>query len=304
MRRPAALISAFTDSPLQGNGAAVVLLDQPAAPTWMQGVASQLRQSETAFLLPMERLDPTAPDGGWALRWFTPTCEVSLCGHATLAATLALGHWSRLEAGSTTSLRSRSGRLPVKLEGLEPDRASIVLPGSDLRPQPLPQDLGALLGARPLESWSSGLGYWVARLSEDDDLGGLDGPGLARSLEGDLRQGLVLMQSAGRAAWPAVQGKPADYGLRFFAPGLGIEEDPVTGSAHALVAPWWCARLGRESVVGWQPSAKSGGMLCERLLSGMIRLSGSGQLLWDGHLSAGSGDGSSAEWCRCLAASG
>jgi PhzF family phenazine biosynthesis protein len=291
---PAVLVEAFTSTPFAGNGAAVVLLAEPQPTPWLQALARSLRQSETAFLL-------EAPQG-LLLRWFTPTCEVPLCGHATLAALLALGHWGRLQSGQLTSFLSRSGPLEV---GLDPQRqgwGSLVLPSSGLLEAPVPSDLAGLVDARGLGSleafWTSPLGYSVGLLPPWAALEALTCP--AAELQGALRQGLVLMQGLqeGHANQRAqIGGEMADYQLRFFAPGLGIDEDPVTGSAHALVAPWWQQRLGKGRVVGWQCSDRPGGMVCEAASSGMIRLTGSGHLLWDGTLrTASSGwEGGSAE---------
>ena len=276
---PAVLIEAFSAGPFGGNGAAVVALDSPMPADWMQAVAASLRQSETAFLLESEQ--------GWMLRWFTPTCEVPLCGHATLAALLALAHWRRLDAGGRTWLHSRSGPLEVELPLDRPDWGAIVLPSGELHPEAAPSRFTALLrdrlGCGPEGCWSSELGYWVVLLPREAPLATMDG--LAPELEGPLRQGLVLMQGLDPAAGgPRIGAEPADYQLRFFAPGLGIPEDPVTGSAHALVAPWWQKRLGRPLVRGWQCSDRPGGMVCEAASSAMIRLTGSGHLLWDGTL--------------------
>jgi predicted PhzF superfamily epimerase YddE/YHI9 len=276
---PAVLIEAFSNGPFGGNGATVVALTRPMSADWMQAVAASLRQSETAFLLKIEQ--------GWMLRWFTPACEVPLCGHATLAALLALAHWRRLAPGERTWLHSRSGPLEVELPELQPGWGAIVLPSGELHPKAAPAGLTALLrdrlGCEPEGCWSSELGYWVVLLPREAPLASMHC--LAQALEGPLRQGLVLMQgldpTAGR---PLIGAEPADYQLRFFAPGLGIPEDPVTGSAHALVAPWWQKRLGRPLVRGWQCSDRPGGMVCEAVSSAMIRLTGSGHLLWDGTL--------------------
>ena len=124
--------------------------------------------------------------------------------------------------------------------------------------------------------------------------------GLPEQLQGPDRQGLVLMQAASSKP-PELFGKATDYQLRFFAPGLGIEEDPVTGSAHALVAPWWMQHLGRRRVVGWQSSSRRGGMLCEHAEAGLVRLSGSGHLLWDGQIHAGSCGSDGPGWQVCHA---
>jgi predicted PhzF superfamily epimerase YddE/YHI9 len=276
---PAVLIEAFSAGPFGGNGAAVVALDSPMPADWMQAVAASLRQSETAFLLESEQ--------GWMLRWFTPTCEVPLCGHATLAALLALAHWRRLDAGGRTWLHSRSGPLEVELPLDRPSWGAIVLPSGELHPEAAPSQFTALLrdrlGCGPEGCWTSELGYWVVLLPREAPLASMDG--LAPDLEGPLRQGLVLMQGLDPAAGgPRIGAEPADYQLRFFAPGLGIPEDPVTGSAHALVAPWWQKRLDRPLVRGWQCSDRPGGMVCEAVSSAMIRLTGSGHLLWDGTL--------------------
>jgi len=276
---PAVLIEAFSDGPFGGNGAAVVALDRPMPDDWMQAVAASLRQSETAFLLESEQ--------GWMLRWFTPACEVPLCGHATLAALLALAQWRRLGPGERTWLHSRSGPLQVELPLDRPGWGAIVLPSGDLHPEAATASLTDLLQNRlgcGLEGcWSSELGYWVVLLPREAPLASMDC--LAPHLEGPLRQGLVLMQGLDpEAGGPRIGAELADYQLRFFAPALGIPEDPVTGSAHALVAPWWQKRLGRSLVRGWQCSDRPGGMVCEALSSAMIRLTGSGHLLWDGTL--------------------
>lgn len=287
---PAALVEAFSELPLGGNGAAVVALDRPAPAAWMQRLAGRLQQSETAFLLPLEQ--------GWALRWFTPTQEVPLCGHATLAAVLALSHWQRLAPEESTSFLTRSGPLLVRVVRAlmpptatahgEPPFAEIVLPTFPLYPGPPPRDLLRLLQERlqqaPLGFWQSTLGYQVVLLGPTAPLASMEG--VSEALTGGARQGLVMMQAVSEGDQPAasVAGKRADYQLRFFAPGLGINEDPVTGSAHALVAPYWMAQLNRRRVVGWQCSDRPGGMVCEGGSSGMIRLTGAGHLLWEGTL--------------------
>ena len=277
---PAVLVEAFTSEPLHGNGAAVVLLEQPASAAWMQRLAGSCKQSETAFL-------HCSNAGQWRLRWFTPSCEVPLCGHATLAATLALAHWGRLQPGTTLQLASRSGALAVGLESRWPGSASLVLPSGGLQPLPLPAALDAALGS-PIEAyWGSALGYRVALLPALADLAGMDIP--AAHLQGQDRMGLVVMQALPTGG-PDLMDGPCDYQLRFFAPGLGIDEDPVTGSAHALVAPWWMERLQRAQVRGWQASARRGGMLCDNAGPGLVRLTGAGQLLWDGQINA-SGSG-------------
>ena len=301
-RMPAVLVEAFAAAPCRGNGAAVVLLDQPMGDRGLQAIARSLNQSETAFLLRQQ--------DRWCLRWFTPTCEVPLCGHATLAALLALGHWQLLKAGQALSLWTRSGPLAVQLEiPTDPSQApsgSVVLPSAGLLPAEASPALIRLLegrlGVQPTNYWGSSLGYRVALLPPEAPLAAM--ASVASELEGPDRAGLVLMQSLEgieQAPSDVVLGRRADYQLRFFAPGLGIEEDPVTGSAHALVAPFWLERLNRRSVVGWQCSPRTGGMVLETASSGMIRLSGTGHLLWNGTLHV-QADGCGAEpWGALLA---
>lgn len=281
---PLLLIEAFASDRHQGNGAAVVALEAPACPVWMQRVAASLKQSETAFVVPWGE--------GWAIRWFTPTCEVPLCGHATLAATLALHHWGSLEAGESTAFQSRSGPLSVAVnERIAPDQAptaAIVLPSQPLQMAAVPSALAALLvqhlGQAPQRYWTSALGYHVALLDRRAALASITS--LGEQLPTPWRSGLVLMQPQDPEALdgPLIEGQPPDYQLRFFAPGLGIPEDPVTGSAHALVAPYWIKALDRPSVRGWQCSPEGGGMVCEQISPGLIRLRGPCRVLVDGQL--------------------
>ena len=288
----ALLVEAFTAQPCSGNGAAVVLLQQAVSDAWMQQLARSLRQSETAFLLPHQ--------DHWQLRWFTPSCEVALCGHATLASLLALDQWQRLGPDGATVFATRSGALQARLraDGL----GEISLPTTPLLPDQAPEYLQALLHQHCNSVchgfWRSALGYSVVLL---DELAKLEEcPSLAPWLQAQEATGLVVMQGCypdGSAG--AIGPKQAHYRLRFFAPGLGIDEDPVTGSAHALVAPYWMEQLALARVVGWQCSPSPGGMVCERGSSGMIRLAGAGVVLWNGRLNLG-GEACAADAARWL----
>ena len=281
---PVLLVEAFSDGPFAGNGAGVVLLESPPTAAWMQSVAGSLRQSETAFLVPAEE--------GWLLRWFTPRCEVPLCGHATLAALLALRHWGRLPPYAPTVFHTLSGPLPVRIDPHDDRLGQLELPHGQCRLETVSEELLDLmrqvLGCEVELFWRSSLGYAIGLLPADAPLAAMEP--IAGRLPADLRRGLVLMQALSEpkpaAPFPSVGGQRADYQLRFFAPGLGIDEDPVTGSAHALVAPYWIQRLARSRIVGWQCSDRPGGMGCEPGSSGMIRLSGSGFVLWEGWLRA------------------
>jgi len=275
------LVEAFADGPCRGNGAAVVHLEHPLADSTLQGLATSLNQSETAFLL--------RHDGRWMLRWFTPSREVPLCGHATLAACVALGHWGLLKPLEPIQLFTRSGPLPVQLHPTDDGTfktAQIELPTAELEVGACPGYLERLLldavGSPPQWFWRSKLGYAVALVAPSCRLNTM--ASLASQLEAQEAQGLVVMQAIGADAEPCpmVLDRRADYQLRFFAPGLGIPEDPVTGSAHALVAPYWMQICSRSEVVGWQCSPRPGGMVCERVEGDRIQLMGSAYRLLEG----------------------
>jgi PhzF family phenazine biosynthesis protein len=256
-------IDAFSKVPFGGNGATVVLLDSPAASAWMQALAAELAQSETAFLW--------FNGGQWCLRWFTPSCEVPLCGHATLAAALALCNWQKISIGNEYLFLTRSGELRIEIHGT--NNASLDIPACGLLPRNHDSWMAELLGISPLAQWSSELSYGVLLVPPEYPLERLDpaDPNWTNGLE----KAWMVMQQA---------SQPIDYQLRFFAPGLGISEDPVTGSAHALVAPWWCEHLGLKRVKGWQPSHRPGGMDCEPISDQKVRITGNGLLLWQGIL--------------------
>ena len=258
-----AAVDAFTTTPLSGNGAGVVLLEQPADAPWMQQLAAELNQSETAFLW--------SDSGTWRLRWFTPTCEVRLCGHGTLAAAIALQHWGLLDQGRNYPLHTMSGALQVHLHA--PGQASVELPSGELQDRDEDTWMSSATGEKTQRCWTSPLGYGVILLPATANLESLD-PDHHGWAEGP-EVGWVVMQ-AGHDDY--------DYRLRFFAPGLGLREDPVTGSAHSLVAPWWCRQLAKTTVRGWQPSHRPGELWATPLNSGMIRLQGSAVILWEGRL--------------------
>jgi len=275
------LIEAFADGPCRGNGAAVVRLEAPLADPVLQGLATSLNQSETAFLWRNDRQ--------WMLRWFTPSREVPLCGHATLAACVALGHWGLLEPLEPTQLFTRSGPLPVQLHPTPAGQlstAQIELPTQGLVASECPVYLQRLLldalGSPPETFWRSKLGYAVVLVEPSCRLDTM--PSLASQLEEGEAQGLVVMQALSVDAHqsPLVLDRRADYQMRFFAPGLGIPEDPVTGSAHALVAPYWMQICGRSDVVGWQCSPRPGGMVCESVEGDRIQITGSAYRLLEG----------------------
>lgn len=235
------LIDAFADGPFTGNPAAVVLLAAARPEDWMQLVALEMNQSETAFLLRQE--------GGFSLRWFTPNKEVDLCGHATLASAHFLWEAGHLPGDAVARFDTRSGRLTARRN--EADWITLDFPaiGSHLTGQPT--DLVPALGAEPLE----------VRRGDYDLLCVLNDAATVRRLRPDLRaiaawdvRGVLVTAPADR---PGV-----DFVSRCFFPAYGVAEDPVTGSAHCALAPYWRDVLGRDELVGYQASARGGTVRC------------------------------------------
>jgi len=255
-------VDAFTDTPFAGNPAAVCLLDEPRDDEWMQAVAAEMNLSETAFLLPA--------DDGWSLQWFTPSVEVDLCGHATLASAHALWEAGRLPPREQARFHTRSGLLTaVRKEGwIEMDFPAQPVEG---RLDPPPELAGAL-GAEPVGLHAAG---WTHLAEMADELA-------VRSLSPDfaaLKAGLC-----GSVIVTAASGSPGiDFVSRFFAPVIGIDEDPVTGAAHCVLGPFWGQRLGEEQMVGRQVSAR-GGTVKVALAGERVKLSGQAVTVLTGEL--------------------
>ncbi|ANW21211.1 PhzF family phenazine biosynthesis protein [Streptomyces clavuligerus] len=241
------IVDAFTDTPFTGNPAAVVLLPDATAfpePGWLQDVAREVNLSETAFAHPL----PAGGDADWALRWFTPAVEVDLCGHATLATAHVL-HTSGI-AGGTVRFASRSGVLRTTAH--EDGAITLDFPTSPLTPRPTPEGLAQTLGAPVVSAHDTGphLGDLLVELADERTVRDL-APDL-RALTAYAARGVVVTAAAERP------DLPYDFVSRGFFPRAGIDEDPVTGSAHTALAPFWSARLGRAELTGLQASARSG----------------------------------------------
>lgn len=230
------VVDAFTDTAFRGNPAGVVLLTAPAEPSWMQDVAAEMRHSETAFVLPRA-------DGDHDLRWFTPAVEVDLCGHATLAAThvlLASG-----EAGPF-AFHTRSGVL--RAAAASDGRVALDFPARAPRPVADTAGLAPALGTTPLGVWRAGDDVLVEVADAATVLALTPDADALRALDA---RGVIVTAAAD-------EGADHDFVSRFFAPNVGVEEDPVTGSAHCALAPFWCERLGRPSLTGVQLSTRTG----------------------------------------------
>jgi len=230
-------IDAFTDAPFAGNPAAVCLLDGAKVDdTWMQRVAAEMNLSETAFV--------DRRDDDWSLRWFTPTVEIALCGHATLATAHVMLEEGILTAGGTARFHTRSGVLSASQTG---NLIELDFPATATEPTSPPDGLIEALGMHPMHVARSKFDYLVQLATEDD----------VRALMPDFamlrRLGVRGVIVTSRSATPGF-----DFVSRFFAPGSGIDEDPVTGSAHCALAPYWAAKLGRAELVGYQASPRGG----------------------------------------------
>ncbi|MCM2577457.1 PhzF family phenazine biosynthesis protein [Streptomyces meridianus] len=240
------IVDAFTDRPFAGNPAAVVLLDSDGFPSgeWMQNVAAEINLSETAFAHPL----PEGSDADWALRWLTPATEVNMCGHATLATAHVL-HTAGTAVGAVR-FATRSGVLSATAR----DDGTITLdfPTAPLTAVEVPGTLSAALGAEVLSAHDTGpdVGDLLVELADEDTVRSVV-PDLAAVARLDHRGVIVTARAA-------VAADGYDFVSRFFGPASGIDEDPVTGSAHTALAPFWAARLGRDELTGLQASARSG----------------------------------------------
>ena len=232
---PLLQIDAFTGHAFAGNPAAVALLRAPADPGWMQSVAAEMNLSETAFVVP-------AGDGGYDLRWFTPTVEVDLCGHATLATAHALWSEGVAPAGETLRFSTRSGELRASADG---DRIALDLPASVPVEAKAPVEMLDALGLLPTRTAEVG-GWWLVEVATEAEV---------RGLSPDFRR---LAAFPACIVTAAAAEAPFDIASRVFVPNAGIDEDPVTGAAHCLLAPWWAPRLGRDELRAAQVSRRGG----------------------------------------------
>lgn len=256
-------VDAFTDRPLAGNPAAVCVLPAAREGAWLQAVAREMNLSETAFLV-------RRPDGDLDLRWFTPTVEVDLCGHATLASAHVLWEEGLLAPGATARFHTRSGLLTAARGG---DLIELDFPVKGREPLDDPPDLAPALGAQVLELQRNRFDY-LARLESEASVRKLT-PDLSALKRLPVRGVIVTSQAEAGAGY--------DFVSRFFGPGSGVDEDPVTGSAHCFLAPYWAARLGREELTGYQASPR-GGTVRVRLVGGRVKLGGRAVTVLKGEL--------------------
>ena len=258
------IIDAFTDRPFAGNPAAVVPLDHWRDDAWLQNVAMEMNLSETAFLVP----NATGHD----LRWFTPTIEVDLCGHATLASALALARLGILSDGATVSFSTRSGVLTATRHG---SRIALDFP---LKPVESALPSSELLKAMNVPFVFVGRNVF-------DFLVEVDSEATLRRLSPNFQQ-LALVNCRGVIVTARSADARFDFVSRFFAPAAGIDEDPVTGSAHCALADYWGRKLDKSVLVAYQASAR-GGIVHVMIQDNRVILSGDGIIVAEGELLVG-----------------
>jgi predicted PhzF superfamily epimerase YddE/YHI9 len=254
-------VDAFTDHPYAGNPAAVCLLPSPADPVWMQRVAREMNLAETAFLV--RRQD------GFDLRWFTPVVEVGLCGHATLASAHVLWEEQHLERGREARFHTKSGVLSASQNG---DLIWLDFPATPDRQAPVPPELYRGLDA-PIRHVGRTAFDYLVELESDRSV---------RSVSPDLAV-LASLGTRGVIVTARSDDPKYDFVSRFFAPGAGIAEDAVTGSAHCGLAPFWAARLGKQEMIGYQASER-GGIVRVRLQGDRVLLGGHAVTVLHGEL--------------------
>lgn len=261
---PLLQIDAFTSSPFGGNPAAVCRLREPVGDDWLLHVAQEMNLSETAFLLPEQ--------DGYRLRWFTPAIEVDLCGHATLASAHALQEWGEWDGRQPLRFYSRSGPLAARRDG---DWIELDFPSRPGQACVVPPGLEEALGLHAVD----------AVRFKDDLLIEIESEADLRALRPDFQ---TLAQLPVRGVTVTARSQEYDFVSRFFAPRMGINEDPVTGSSHTRLVPYWNARLGKTRMLAFQASAR-GGVLRVELDGDRVRMAGQAVTVLRGELRACAG---------------
>jgi PhzF family phenazine biosynthesis protein len=254
-------VDAFTSERYRGNPAAVCILQAAAEPGWMQLIAREMNLSETAFLVPN--------GDGYHLRWFTPATEVDLCGHATLASAHVLWEEGHLRADQPALFQTLSGELTARKDGDWIELDFPAEPVAAIEPQAV---LSQALGSSPRFVGRNRMDLFVE----------LDDEQTVRSVQPDMS---LLRQIEARGVVVTSRSSTAEFDFvsRFFGPAVGIDEDPVTGSSHCGLGPYWGGRLDKEQMTGYQASAR-GGVVRVRLAGNRVRLGGQAVTVMRGEL--------------------
>jgi PhzF family phenazine biosynthesis protein len=256
-------VDAFTDKPFAGNPAAVCVLREAKPDQWMRDVAREMNLSETAFLTPQ--------NGGYNLRWLTPAVEVDLCGHATVASAHVLWEDGHLPRGVQARFHSRSGLLLADQRG---EWIELDFPAKLAVPADPPAELLPSLGLSKAEFVGKNAFDYLVEVDSEETLRSLSPDhGTLRKIP--VRGVIVTARGSGEF----------DFVSRFFAPGSGVDEDPVTGSAHTALGPYWGKQLGKSEFTAFQASAR-GGVVRVRLQGGRVILGGQAVTVMTGELLA------------------
>lgn len=263
MSLPLYQIDAFTDRAFRGNPAAVVFLTEDRPDEWMQSVAAEMNLAETAFVRPEGK--------GFRLRWFTPMTEVDLCGHATLATAHALWSYGYLPDSEDAVFETRSGTLTCRPDG---GWIKMDFPAIGCSAIPIPEDLEKALGTRPYYAGRGGK-FILAEVGSEETVRNLK-PNM-QALKREVEFGVIVTAESA--------GGEFDFVSRFFAPSVGIDEDPVTGAAHCCLTPYWAKRLNKDEFTAFQASSR-GGVVRTRLEGERVVLSGQAVTVLTGELHA------------------
>jgi len=256
-------VDAFTSQPFKGNPAAVCLLDSPRPDNWMQAIATEMNLSETAFLL------SEGDRSGWHLRWFTPAIEVDLCGHATLASARVLFERSPELRSGPLIFNTRSGELRAHwVDGV----VDLDFPAMSPEPLEVESDVSDILGFQPVAAAYHG-SYFLFEAADAAAIRAAK-PDFVALAESQTPEVIITAQS---------DMEDFDFISRFFAPQLGINEDPVTGSAHCLLTPYWAAKLDKSQLSAYQASTR-GGVLQVCLEGDRVRIAGEATIIFKAEL--------------------
>jgi PhzF family phenazine biosynthesis protein len=253
---------AFATKPFEGNPAAICLLADERPPAWMQSLAAEMNLSETAFVRPL--------DDGFELRWFTPAIEVELCGHATLASAHVLWTEGVVRKNDPIRFHTKSGALTCRQAG---DLIELDFPKTPATPAESPAGLLEALGVQP---------SFIGR-SKFDKILVVESEQVVRMLKPDFARLRTIPDLRGVIVTSTSSDPSFDFISRYFAPRAGIDEDPVTGSAHCCLGPFWAERLGKSELTGYQASSR-GGVVQIRLVGDRVILGGKAVTITKGHI--------------------
>jgi PhzF family phenazine biosynthesis protein len=256
-------VDAFTDKPFSGNPAGVCMLESEKPASWMQSFAAEMNLAETAFLLPEE--------GGYHLRWFTPKVEVDLCGHATLGASHILWEQGYLAEDKEAHYTSRSGVLTAKKNG---SWIALNFPTAEVTACQAPEDLLPGLGLSKVKFIGTDKTDLLVELETEEQV---------RTLTPDISRLGKIHNARGIMVTSRASSSDFDFVSRFFAPAVGISEDPVTGSMHCALTWYWSGKLGKKDLMAYQASAR-GGVLRVHLKGPRVEIEGQACTVFKGEL--------------------